>query len=141
LQVSHDARLITACSCELWVVGDRTVRKHRGGFAGYRNDVLAELRQTAAQKEEQTEQRLLQRERQREAERRALAAGEKKVAGKVRVTQAAPEALDPRVVAEREAAAARAAEAARAQEEEEKKNLDAFFGGKKKKKAKARAVQ
>eukprot|EP00605_Chrysophyceae_sp_TOSAG23-4_P001014 GSChrysophyteH1.ASY1.ANO1.1115.1 assembled CDS len=42
--VSHDARLIESCECQLWVVEDQNVYPwQKDGFTGYRNHLLAKL--------------------------------------------------------------------------------------------------
>ena len=46
--VTHDARLIEATSCRLWVVGNQKVVEYEGGFSDYRQEILDELSAVAA---------------------------------------------------------------------------------------------
>jgi len=41
--VSHDARLIETCECQLWVVEDQNVTPWESGFSGYREHLLKKL--------------------------------------------------------------------------------------------------
>eukprot|EP00051_Salpingoeca_urceolata_P022997 m.385091 g.385091 ORF g.385091 m.385091 type:complete len:103 (+) comp20050_c8_seq11:3181-3489(+) len=41
--VSHDARLITECECELWEVADGTCKQFDGDFDDYKEAVLERL--------------------------------------------------------------------------------------------------
>jgi len=45
--VTHDARLIEACECVLWVVGDQAVKEWPGGFNDYKAHILQELQEKA----------------------------------------------------------------------------------------------
>jgi ATP-binding cassette, subfamily F, member 1 len=66
--VSHDARLISALKCELWVCGDsdRGLRVERRGFGRYRADVLADLRRREARAERKAQERALMRKARRD---------------------------------------------------------------------------
>ena len=46
--VSHDARLIEACNCQLWVVGNKNVKPFPGGFPAYRQHLIDEVDAYAA---------------------------------------------------------------------------------------------
>uniref|UniRef100_A0A6Q2X1Q5 ABC transporter domain-containing protein n=1 Tax=Esox lucius TaxID=8010 RepID=A0A6Q2X1Q5_ESOLU len=48
--VSHDARLITETSCQLWVVEDRSVNQIDGDFEDYKREVLESLGETLVHK-------------------------------------------------------------------------------------------
>lgn len=45
--VTHDARLIEATDCLLWVVGDQKVIEYDGGFPAYRQEILNDLAKQA----------------------------------------------------------------------------------------------
>ncbi len=75
--VTHDARLIQAVDCTLWVVAlhdpivkpnTAQIRRHPRGFEGYRQDVLSQL----AEREEEIELIAMQRAREREEKRQKL---------------------------------------------------------------------
>ncbi len=66
--VSHDARLITATDCELWVCGDSPngLRVEGRGFEKYRSDVMAETRKLQVTAERKAAARVLLRRSKRE---------------------------------------------------------------------------
>ena len=68
--VSHDARLISALECDMWVCGDTSqgLRVERRGFEKYRLDVLAEVRR----QEEDVERRAARKAEERKAMRTRL---------------------------------------------------------------------
>lgn len=70
--VSHDARLISALDCELWVCGDSSsgLRVERRGFDRYRIEVLKEVRRREEVAHVEAEKRM---RRKREARDRILA--------------------------------------------------------------------
>lgn len=47
--VTHDQRLIEECDCELWVVEKQGVTKWEAGFDDYKDDILRQLEEAAAQ--------------------------------------------------------------------------------------------
>jgi ABC-type multidrug transport system ATPase subunit len=47
--VTHDQRLIEECDCELWVVEKRGVTKWEKGFDDYKQDILRQLEEAAAE--------------------------------------------------------------------------------------------
>jgi ATP-binding cassette subfamily F protein 1 len=47
--VSHDARLIEACKCVLWVVGDLNAKPFNGEFVKYRDHLLDEMKKKEAE--------------------------------------------------------------------------------------------
>ena len=72
--VTHDARLIEATECVLWVVGNQEVAEYNGGFEKYREDILKELENKA----EIEELRLKDKAKQRAAEMDSRRAKSKK---------------------------------------------------------------
>merc|ERR1712060_1028865 len=63
--VTHDARLITAVECELWVVEDGTCYRFEKGFDGYRDKVLDQLHEREEEVERMEERRRQEREKKR----------------------------------------------------------------------------
>ena len=47
--VTHDQRLIEECECELWVVEKQGVTKWEAGFDDYKQDILRQLEEAAAE--------------------------------------------------------------------------------------------
>ena len=47
--VTHDQRLIEECDCELWVVEKQGVTKWEAGFDDYKEDILRQLEEAAAE--------------------------------------------------------------------------------------------
>ena len=80
--VSHDARLISATECELWVCGDHCsgLRVEQRGFEKYRTDVMAETKRQQQRAEVKAAERLRLRQEarhkqlQQAADRRSRAA-------------------------------------------------------------------
>ena len=66
--VSHDARLISAIDCELWVCGDceSGLRMENRGFERYRRDVMAETQRQQEISERKVEERNRLRKEKRE---------------------------------------------------------------------------
>jgi ATP-binding cassette, subfamily F, member 1 len=66
--VSHDARLISALDCELWVCGDHAsgLRVERRGFDRYRRDLLAEVQRKEAAAEKKAEKKAREKREARE---------------------------------------------------------------------------
>ncbi|CAB9523109.1 Tylosin resistance ATP-binding protein TlrC [Seminavis robusta] len=50
--VTHDQRLIDACNCELWVVGNQKVEKWKGNFEDYKAMMLSSMKLEALKQEE-----------------------------------------------------------------------------------------
>lgn len=55
--VTHDARLIGACDCKLWVLGDQDVVEYEGGFAQYRQEILDDLSARAVVEEQRLQEK------------------------------------------------------------------------------------
>ena len=113
LLVSHDARLITATDCELWVcAGDSTVRRHEHGFEHYRRNLLREIaleeRRAAAAAAERSRVRAAARS-DRVAQLSSSRRQSQRAAGAGAQAAAAVQAVEQQEQAQREAAA-RAAE-------------------------------
>ena len=66
--VSHDARLISAIDCELWVCGDSEsgLRVEHRGFERYRRDVMLETQRLQELTEKRAQERALRRKERRE---------------------------------------------------------------------------
>merc|ERR1712048_959951 len=64
--VTHDARLIQAIDCELWVVEDGGVYRFEKDFDGYRDKVLNQLEERQAAVERNEQKRREERAKQRE---------------------------------------------------------------------------
>lgn len=75
--VTHDQRLIEECDCELWVVEKQGVTKWEAGFDDYKQDILRQLEEAAAEEAA---------ERQKKIEAAAKAKAEKvaRLASKVK---------------------------------------------------------
>jgi len=56
--VTHDARLIEECDCNLWVVEKQGVTKWEAGFNDYKESILRELEEQAAREAEFRQKRL-----------------------------------------------------------------------------------
>ena len=71
--VTHDARLIAATSCVLWVVGEQKVVEYPGGFNEYRQHILNDLATQADVEEKRLQEKVEKRAAEITAKRLARA--------------------------------------------------------------------
>lgn len=70
--VSHDARLIMEAGCDLYIVNDKTVTRHDGGFDDYREALLDEIAADAEEAERLLKEKLEARAKQRQEALQAM---------------------------------------------------------------------
>lgn len=56
--VTHDARLIEECDCDLWIVDQRKVVNWTAGFDDYKNNLLEEMEAKMAEEDAKRREKL-----------------------------------------------------------------------------------